>query len=271
MLTLRTVPDYEYTAKPIIQCVAKLPTGRSGTPRTVWWVFFIMKDKKSFIAYCDWIEVFEELPDETAGKLIKHLFAYVNDQNPETDEPMVKLAFIQIKQALKRDLMKYENYIEKQRTNGSKGGRPKNPEKPKKPNGLLENPTEPKKADSDSVNESDTKEGLKGEPEDSPYSSSSLKPPSNPTVKTFEDNYKAFITHFNHLKGLETGTEGKFQGDEKSKRQFKVLHKQHNSTDIVKAINAMFRDQHHIDTGFKYATPEFITRQDKFARFLENA
>lgn len=114
-----------------------------------------------------------------------------------------------------------------------------------------------------------TKEDLKGESGDSPPSS--LKSPSTPTVKTFEDNYKAFITHFNHLKGLETGTEGKFQGDEKSKRQFKVLYKQHSSTDIVKAINAMFRDQHHIDNGFKYATPEFITRQDKFARFLESS
>lgn len=116
-----------------------------------------------------------------------------------------------------------------------------------------------------------TKEGLKGESGDSPHSSSPLKPLPTPAVKTFEDNYMAFIAHFNDLKGWETGTKGRFEGDEKSKRQFKVLHKQHKSTDIVKAIKAMFRDQYHIDTGFKYATPEFITRQDKFARFLEQS
>lgn len=110
-----------------------------------------------------------------------------------------------------------------------------------------------------------------GESGDSPHSPSSLKPPSTPIVKTFEDNYMAFIAHFNDLKGWETGTKGKFQGDEKSKRQFKVLYKQHKSTDIVNAIKAMFRDQYHIDTGFRYSTPEFITRQDKFARFLESA
>jgi len=111
-----------------------------------------MKDKKSFIAYCDWMEVFDALPDEQAGKLIKHLFAYVNDLDPKTDDPIVKLTFIPIKQSLKRDLSKYETYIQKQRNNGAKGGRPPKMEKPKEPTGLLENPTEPKKADSVSVN-----------------------------------------------------------------------------------------------------------------------
>ena len=28
-----------------------------------------MKGKKSFTFYCDWIETFEELPDEKAGEL----------------------------------------------------------------------------------------------------------------------------------------------------------------------------------------------------------
>jgi hypothetical protein len=42
--------------------------------------------KKSFIAYADWLETFEELTDEEAGKLVKHLFRYVNDQDPEAPE-----------------------------------------------------------------------------------------------------------------------------------------------------------------------------------------
>ena len=40
-------------------------------------------NKKSFVAYCDWIESFEELSNEEAGKLVKHLFRYVNDLDPE--------------------------------------------------------------------------------------------------------------------------------------------------------------------------------------------
>ncbi len=114
--------------------------------------------KKSFVCYCDWKETFDSLPDEKAGQLIKHLFAYVNDENPETEDILINTAFISIRNTLKRDLKKYEKYIDKQRLNGSKGGRPKNPENPTV---ILANPTEPKKADSvsvsDSVSERDNK------------------------------------------------------------------------------------------------------------------
>ena len=112
--------------------------------------------KKSFIAYCDWKETFEELSDEEAGRLVKHLFKYVNDEHPETSDKLTKMCFIPIQQSLKRDLDKYDKYIDKQKVNGSKGGRPKkNPAEPKEPKPLFKNPTEPKKADSVSVSVSD--------------------------------------------------------------------------------------------------------------------
>ena len=109
--------------------------------------------KKSFVAYCDWLECFEELTDEEAGRLVKHLFRYVNDKNPEAPDKLTKMLFIPMRQSLKRDLDKYEAYIEKQRDNGKRGGRPK---KPKKPKPFSENPNEPKKADSDSVSVNDS-------------------------------------------------------------------------------------------------------------------
>lgn len=83
------------------------------------------KDKKSFILYCDQQGVFNMLPDEQAGKLIKHIFAYVNDENPESEDLLLTIAFEAIKTQLKRDLKKYESYIDKQKENGKKGGRPK--------------------------------------------------------------------------------------------------------------------------------------------------
>jgi hypothetical protein len=83
------------------------------------------KDKKSFVAYCDWLESFEELTDEEAGRLAKHLFRYVNDLNPEAPDKITKMCFIPIKQSLKRDLVKYEERAERARENGAKGGRPK--------------------------------------------------------------------------------------------------------------------------------------------------
>lgn len=107
--------------------------------------------KKSFILYCDQRGIFDKLSDEQAGKLIKHIFSYVSDENPQSDF-VTELAFESIKQQLKRDLKKYENYVTKQRENGKKGGRPK----AKKPNPFLENPTKPKKADTVNVNVTDT-------------------------------------------------------------------------------------------------------------------
>mgnify|MGYP003649053097 FL=1 len=83
------------------------------------------ENKKAFVAYCDWLESFEELTDEEAGKLAKHLFRYVNDLNPEAPDRMTKMCFIPIKQSLKRDLVKYEERAERARLNGLKGGRPK--------------------------------------------------------------------------------------------------------------------------------------------------
>jgi hypothetical protein len=111
------------------------------------------KNKKSFILYCDQQGVFNKLPDEIAGKLIKHIFAYVNDENPPCDDLLLSIAFEPIKTQLKRDLSKYEDYIDKQSVNGSKGGRPKKANETQKTQAFFE---EPKKADTDNVTDTDT-------------------------------------------------------------------------------------------------------------------
>ena len=66
------------------------------------------ENKKSFVLYVDQKEVFNELSNEDAGQLIKHIFSYVSDENPISENPLVKLSFILIKAQLKRDLVKYE-------------------------------------------------------------------------------------------------------------------------------------------------------------------
>ena len=102
--------------------------------------------KKSFLFYVNWLSTFENLTDEEAGKLIKHLLKYVNNLNPEAPDRLTKLVFEPLKQVLKMDLKKYENIVERNRVNGYKGGRPKgNPEKPKNPLGYLGTQKNPKK------------------------------------------------------------------------------------------------------------------------------
>jgi len=115
------------------------------------------KNKKSFLLYTDVHFTAQKLTNEQAGKLFKHILAYVNDENPVMNDILLEIAFEPIKQSLKRDLKKYESICLRNKENGLKGGRPK--QEPKKPSGLLKNPNnpdEPKKADNDSDNDSDS-------------------------------------------------------------------------------------------------------------------
>jgi hypothetical protein len=68
--------------------------------------------KKSFVAYSDWHGMFKALPDEVAGKLIKHIFSYVNDENPTSEDFVINALFEQVKSTLKRDLKKWEQTLE---------------------------------------------------------------------------------------------------------------------------------------------------------------
>jgi hypothetical protein len=81
-----------------------------------------MNGKKSFVLYTDQKEVFDELTDEDAGKLIKHIFGYVNDENPDTDDKFVRLAFLPIKTQLKRDLKVWDEKKYLRSEAGKKGG-----------------------------------------------------------------------------------------------------------------------------------------------------
>jgi hypothetical protein len=110
------------------------------------------QNKKSFILYADQKGVFDQLPDELAGKLIKHIFAYVNDENPISENLIINIAFEPIKQSLKRDLRRWEDYIEKQSLNGKKGGRPSKAKESQETQAFFE---KPKKADSVSVSDND--------------------------------------------------------------------------------------------------------------------
>jgi hypothetical protein len=65
-------------------------------------------NKKSFVLYSDQRSLIDLLSDEQAGKLLKHIFAYVNDENPITDDKLMLIAFEPIKQQLKRDLVRWE-------------------------------------------------------------------------------------------------------------------------------------------------------------------
>lgn len=79
-----------------------------------------MKDKKSFLLYCDLIHTINKLPNEKAGELFKHILSYVNDLKPVTNDALIDIAFEPIKQQLKRDLIKWEGIRGKRSEAGKK-------------------------------------------------------------------------------------------------------------------------------------------------------
>ena len=71
------------------------------------------EDKKGFILYADMRGTFDKLPNDKAGELIKHIFSYINDENPEPKDLIIEIAFEPIMNQLKRDLKKWESIREK--------------------------------------------------------------------------------------------------------------------------------------------------------------
>ena len=66
------------------------------------------ENKTSFVLYSDQRTLIELLSNEQAGVLFKHIFAYVNDENPICTDQLITIAFEPIKQQFKRDLVKWE-------------------------------------------------------------------------------------------------------------------------------------------------------------------
>lgn len=221
-----------------------------------------MWGKESFLLYKDIIHTVKKLTKEQRGDLFLTILEYVNDMNPKPSDIIIDIVFEPIKQQLKRDLKKWEGIKKSRSESGREGGIASGKaRKQKKANEASASITKQSEANeavsvivSDSV--SDIK-NLNGEFTNSP-------------PVTFEDKYRAFIKLFNDIKKKETGRKGKFRGDSKSKAQFKILLKQYTGKEITIGILAMFRDTHHIETEFRYATPDLLTRTSKFSRFYEN-
>ena len=106
--------------------------------------------------HCDYSSHFELLTDEELGRLIRDVNNYVKNgvlpQYSEKDR-VLNMAFSFMKTNIDIETEKYIKKCEKNKENGRRGGRPRNPEKA---NGFEENPQEAKKADTDTETTTDT-------------------------------------------------------------------------------------------------------------------
>ena len=107
--------------------------------------------KESFVIYKAFYEPISELSDEDLGQLFRYIFLYQINQIEPPNTSRVYMAFQFFKNQFRLDDAKYLKVVNRNKTNGLNGGRPKTQDNPKNPVGF----SKPKKADNDNENDND--------------------------------------------------------------------------------------------------------------------
>lgn len=111
--------------------------------------------KESFLLYGRFYSATKHLNLENKGRLFDAIFQYqLEGVDPHQDSP-IYVAFMFMKNQFELDNIKYESIVERNKVNGSRGGRPRNSAEPKKPTGLSGFPEKPKKPDNDNEKDND--------------------------------------------------------------------------------------------------------------------
>ena len=92
------------------------------------------------LIYPSHYEMMEELTDTQAGLLIKTIGRYQKGEDISISDDLVRGMWLAMKHDFDVQKEKYESVVQRNRENGKKGGRPKNP---KNPSGLLKTQTNP--------------------------------------------------------------------------------------------------------------------------------
>jgi len=196
------------------------------------------KDKKSFILYVDQKDLFNKLPDEIAGKLIKHIYAYVNDENPKAEDLIIDVAFEPIKQQLKRDLKLFENVKTKRSEAGKIGASKRWGEMPNDATACEDMANDGKRI----------------------ISMAKIAVNDNDNVNDINSNidYLALLGFLNKTFGRRFKVI-----NEKTKRAYKGRLKEgYTKEQIIDAIKNAAATKYHKDTNYQYCTPEFFSRAE---------
>jgi hypothetical protein len=111
--------------------------------------------KKSFILHIDQKEVFDTLTNEQAGVLIKAIFNYEFDKTLIELEPLLKIIFIPIRQAIDRNTERYDNVCKRNSENISKRWNKENTKNTSRKSGIKKIPRDTRNTDNDNDNDSD--------------------------------------------------------------------------------------------------------------------
>jgi uncharacterized phage protein (TIGR02220 family) len=234
--------------------------------------------KKSFLAYCDWRDTFESLPDEKAGQLIKHLFAYVNDEDPQTEDVLINAVFAAIKNTLKRDLDAWEESKGNKSDNGKLGNLKRwnldlydQVKNEKITLEEAEQIAKDRKGSPSDISESQTSQDVANI---AVSDSVSVSVSDSVILNNNTGAFDSFIDWFNIQMKTVKGTKGQFKKLKAVKSKFELRVKEgYKPEDFKKAFENIVSDQYHRDNKYKYLTPEFLTRSDKLEKYcnVDNA
>ena len=194
------------------------------------------KDKKSFILYVDQKDLWNKLPDEIAGKLIKHIYSYVSDENPTSNDLIIEIAFEPIKQQLKRDLKLFEEKRIKRSEAGIAGANKRWQEIAKDSNRINDIAKI-----ADNVND-------------------------NVNVNAIDNiNYQALLEFVNK----SFGRNFKVVSD-KIQRSYKARLKEgYKKEDIIQAIKNCKDNKFHKENNYQYCTPEYFSRSETLDKYVD--
>lgn len=225
------------------------------------------ENKKSVVMYVDWLTTFEQLSDDEAGRLIKHLFRYVNDENPIAPDKLTQIVFEPIKQQLKRDLERWESIKLKRSIAGKHSAL-----KRRSVVDLLPDYIEETK--STHVEQKSTH--VENDPTNSTVNVNVNVLRNNKDIgqlTAFESEVSKsnkFDLDFNLLlEYIKQKTGRKFKQISKSVQlKYKARLKDgYSKRDIMTAIDNACKLSYHIESGYQYLTPEFFSRSNNLDKY----
>ena len=226
--------------------------------------------KNSFVIYHNYRDTLEDLTDEQVGILFRAIFDYEIDKKEPSFNGELKMAFRFIKKDLDLNSDKYTSICERNRMNGLKGGRPKNPKNPDGFSKTQRNPETPKKADNDNDNDYDNDYILERKKERKKDIGQSLDDVQHSLISNNLISNNNNINNINKeiIDYLNEKAKTKYRQVESNYKHIQARVSEGFTLDDFKTVIDK-KCQEWIGTEFeRYLTPETLFRPSNFEKYL---
>jgi len=218
------------------------------------------ENKKSFVLYADLLRNIEHLTNEEKGMLFNHLLEYVNDLNPILEDRLLITAWKPIEAQLKRDLVKFKEVKDKR----SKAGKLSAELRSKSVEHNSTKSTHVKSVEQDSTNSTDN---VNDNVNDNDNVINNISLSGKPD---YAHIFKGWVKFINQTFDRQFTTAA---WEKKTLPKIKQLLKDYKTKEnlaeaLITVCKNIAKDAYHIETNFKYVTPEYIARPDIFDKHL---